>query len=54
MLRKLVVGPYQSNCYILGNKNTLEGYPGYLGQHIAKIHLRLTRLVIQWHGHFLI
>jgi len=25
MLRKLAVGPYQSNCYILGNKDSNEG-----------------------------
>ena len=25
MLRKLAVGPYQANCYILGCKNTKEG-----------------------------
>ena len=25
MLRQLVVGPYQANCYILGCKNTHEG-----------------------------
>ncbi|MDQ1334913.1 MAG: fold metallo-hydrolase, partial [Thermodesulfobacteriota bacterium] len=25
MLRKLVVGPYQANCYILGDKETGEG-----------------------------
>ncbi|MBN1104026.1 MAG: MBL fold metallo-hydrolase [Deltaproteobacteria bacterium] len=58
MLRKLVVGPYQANCYILGSKETGEGLvidPGDDVMHIAKeiAHhgLRIRHILIT-HGHF--
>ncbi len=57
MLRKLVVGPYQANCYILGCKNTKEGVvidPGDEAFRIVKeiSNLGLTiRHILITHGH---
>ncbi|MFH1243664.1 MAG: MBL fold metallo-hydrolase [Pseudomonadota bacterium] len=57
MLRKLVVGPYQANCYILGCKNTKEGVvidPGDEAFRIVKeiSNLGLTiRYILITHGH---
>jgi len=58
MLRKLVVGPYQSNCYLLGCPDSLEGVvidPGddalrIVGQ-ITELGLRIRYILIT-HGHF--
>ena len=57
MLRKLVVGPYQSNCYILGCKNTLEGLvidPGddviRIVKEVSKLELKIRYILIT-HGH---
>ena len=58
MLRKLVVGPYQSNCYILGCEDTKEGIvidPGEEGEKIQKkineYDLKL-KYIVGTHGHF--
>ena len=57
MLRKLVVGPYQSNCYILGHKETQEGLvidPGddvfRIVREISKFNLTIQNILIT-HGH---
>lgn len=57
MLRKLVVGPYQANCYIVGCKETLEGLvidPGdevfRIVQEINRCGLRIRRILVT-HGH---
>ena len=57
MLRKLVVGPYQANCYILGCKNTHEGLvidPGHdefrIVEEISKLGLKIRYILIT-HGH---
>ena len=57
MLRKIVVGPYQANCYILGCKNTMEGLvidPGDQGLEIVKtiteIGLKIKHILLT-HGH---
>ena len=57
MLRKIVVGPYQTNCYILGHEPSREGIvidPGddvfkIIGE-ISKLGLRITHILIT-HGH---
>jgi hydroxyacylglutathione hydrolase len=57
MLRKLVVGPYQANCYILGDKETGEGLVIDPGDEVFRIvkeisHLGLTvRYILMTHGH---
>ena len=57
MLRKLVVGPYQANCYILGCKDTKEGLVIDPGDDVFRIVKEISRLslVIQsiliTHGH---
>jgi hydroxyacylglutathione hydrolase len=58
MLRKLIVGPYQANCYILGCKETREGLvidPGddvfRIAEEISKNGLRIRYILIT-HGHF--
>ena len=58
MLRKLIVGPYQANCYILGCKKSREGLvidPGgdvlKIIQEISRHGLRI-RYVLFTHGHF--
>jgi hydroxyacylglutathione hydrolase len=57
MLRKLVVGPYQANCYILGCKTTREGLvidPGDdafgIVNEITKLGLQIRYILIT-HGH---
>jgi glyoxylase-like metal-dependent hydrolase (beta-lactamase superfamily II) len=57
MLRKLVVGPYQVNCYILGDKETREGLvidPGdevfRMTQEISRAALKIRYILIT-HGH---
>jgi glyoxylase-like metal-dependent hydrolase (beta-lactamase superfamily II) len=57
MLRKFVVGPYQSNCYILGSKRSKEGAvidPGdevhRVVREIARLGLKIDRILIT-HGH---
>ena len=57
MLRKLVVGPYQSNCYILGHKDTQESLvidPGddvfRIVKEISKLNLTVQNILIT-HGH---
>ena len=58
MLRKLVVGPYQSNCYILGNKDSNEGIIIDPGGEVFRIvkEVSTNNLVIRYilitHGHF--
>ncbi|MBN2419449.1 MAG: MBL fold metallo-hydrolase [Deltaproteobacteria bacterium] len=58
MLRKLVVGPYQSNCYILGCKQTGQGViidPGdevlRIVKEISRTGLEIKQILIT-HGHF--
>ena len=57
MLRKLVVGAYQANCYILGCKNTREGVVIDPGDEVPRIlrevaRSRLTiRAILITHGH---
>ncbi|MFZ7112646.1 MAG: MBL fold metallo-hydrolase [Desulfatiglandales bacterium] len=57
MLRKLVVGPYQTNCYILGCKTTGEGIVIDPGDDVIRITHEISRirLVIRYilftHGH---
>jgi hydroxyacylglutathione hydrolase len=57
MLRKLVVGLYQANCYVLGCKTTLEGLvidPGdevfRIVNEISQLGLRI-RYILLTHGH---
>lgn len=58
MLRKLVVGPYQSNCYILGNEESKEGIIIDAGDEVFRIvkEVSTNNLVIKYilitHGHF--
>jgi glyoxylase-like metal-dependent hydrolase (beta-lactamase superfamily II) len=58
MLRKLAVGPYQANCYILGCKNTKEGLVIDPGDEVFRIVKEISRLGLQikyillTHGHF--
>jgi len=57
MLRRLVVGPYQINCYILGCKQTNEGLVIDPGDEVIRIVKEITRsgLTIKYiaitHGH---
>ena len=57
MLRKLVVGPYQTNCYILACKDTMEGVvidPGdevlRIVKEISQNGIRIGNILIT-HGH---
>jgi glyoxylase-like metal-dependent hydrolase (beta-lactamase superfamily II) len=58
MLRKLAVGPYQANCYILGCKETNEGMVIDPGDEVFRIvkEISKNKLNIQYilitHGHF--
>ncbi|MCJ7595286.1 MAG: MBL fold metallo-hydrolase, partial [Desulfobacterales bacterium] len=58
MLKKLIVGPYQANCYILGCKETSEGLVIDPGDEVYRIVREITRsgLLIRYilitHGHF--
>ncbi len=58
MLKKLVVGPYQGNCYILGCKQSKEGVvidPGddviRIVREISDLGLKIVSILIT-HGHF--
>jgi glyoxylase-like metal-dependent hydrolase (beta-lactamase superfamily II) len=57
VLRKLVVGPYQTNCYILGCKDTSQGLVIDPGDEVLRIVKEITRsgLTIKYivitHGH---
>lgn len=57
MLRKLVVGPYQTNCYILACKDTMEGVVIDPGDEVFRIVKEISRSGIQvrsiliTHGH---
>ena len=58
MLRKLVVGPYQANCYILGCNKTKEGLVIDPGDEIFRIVNEVSRnrlkirYILMTHGHF--
>ena len=58
MLRKLAVGPYQSNCYILGNKDSNEGIIIDPGDEVFRIMKEVStnnlaiRYILMTHGHF--
>jgi glyoxylase-like metal-dependent hydrolase (beta-lactamase superfamily II) len=58
MLRKLVVGSYQANCYILGCKNTKEGLVIDPGDEVFRIVKEISQLgvtiryILITHGHF--
>jgi hydroxyacylglutathione hydrolase len=57
MLRKLVVGPYQTNCYILGDRETHEGLVIDPGDEVFRITQEISRAAIKiryiliTHGH---
>ena len=57
MLRKIVVGPYQSNCYVLGCKKTMEGLVIDPGDEVFRIVNAITetglkiRYILITHGH---
>lgn len=57
MLRKLVVGPYQTNCYILACKDTLEGVVIDPGDEVLRITKEVSqngirvRHILITHGH---
>jgi len=57
LLRKLVVGPYQTNCYILACKDTMEGVVIDPGDEVVRIVKEISRNGIQvrsiliTHGH---
>ncbi|MBW2352553.1 MAG: MBL fold metallo-hydrolase [Deltaproteobacteria bacterium] len=57
MLRQLVVGPYQANCYILGHKETGEGLVIDPGDEVFRIVKEITRTglkirhILITHGH---
>ena len=57
MLRKLTVGPYQANCYILGETSNREGAvidPGdeasFIVKELSKLKLKIRYILIT-HGH---
>jgi len=58
MLKKLVVGPIQANCFIIGDEKTKEGAiidPGDEGEHILKAAGEMgldIKHIIATHGHF--
>jgi len=57
MLKKLVVGPYQANCYILGCKETKEGLVIDPGDEVFRIVKEISRnglkilYILITHGH---
>jgi hydroxyacylglutathione hydrolase len=57
MLRKIVVGPYQANCYVLGCKETMEGLVIDPGDEVFRIVQAITetgltiRHILITHGH---
>jgi len=58
MLRKLTVGPYQANCYIIGWNDTREGVVIDPGDEVFRIVKEITknnltiRFILLTHGHF--
>jgi hydroxyacylglutathione hydrolase len=58
MLKKLAVGAYQANCYILGCKETREGLVIDPGDEVFRIVNEITqsglkiRYILMTHGHF--
>ena len=58
MLRKVVVGPYQANCYILGFKGTNDAMVIDPGDDVFRIvreisaHKLTVRFIVITHGHF--
>ncbi|RPI78680.1 MAG: MBL fold metallo-hydrolase [Desulfobacteraceae bacterium] len=58
MVRKLVVGPYQTNCYIIGSKETGEGLVIDPGDEVSRIVNEIVRnalnirMILITHGHF--
>ena len=58
MVKKLVVGPIQANCYIIGDEKTKIGAiidPGDEGKHILKVAKEMgldIKYIIATHGHF--
>ena len=57
MLRKIIVGPYQANCYILGYKKTMEGLVIDPGDDVFRIVKNITesglkiKYILITHGH---
>jgi glyoxylase-like metal-dependent hydrolase (beta-lactamase superfamily II) len=57
MLKKIVVGPYQANCYILGCKDTMEGLVIDPGDEVFRIVQAITeskltiKSILITHGH---
>ena len=57
MLRKIVVGPYQANCYVLGYKETMEGLVIDPGDDVFRIVQVITetgitiKYILITHGH---
>ncbi len=58
MLRRLVVGYYQANCYIMGDEITAEGIVIDPGDEVFRISKQITELglnikyILLTHGHF--
>lgn len=58
MLRKVVVGSYQANCYILGSKGTNDGMVIDPGDEVVRIVREISsqklfiRFIVFTHGHF--
>lgn len=58
MMRKLIVGPYQANCYIVGCKETGEGLVIDPGDEVFRIAEEISRnglkilYILLTHGHF--
>ena len=58
MLRKLIVGPYQANCYIVGCKETGDGLVIDPGDEVFRIAEEISRnglkilYILLTHGHF--
>jgi len=58
MLRKIAVGPYQANCYILGSMETREGLVIDPGDEVLRIVKEISRQglticsILITHGHF--
>lgn len=58
IVEQLVVGPLQTNCYIVADENSKEGIvidPGGDGEHILRMVQRMglsIKIVVNTHGHF--
>jgi glyoxylase-like metal-dependent hydrolase (beta-lactamase superfamily II) len=58
MLRQLIVGPYQTNCYIIGSRETGEGLVIDPGSEVSRIVNEIVRnqlsirFILITHGHF--